>query len=189
MLEIDDNLKQEVIDRLECPIVLIGLMGAGKTRLGRMLADALGLDFVDCDEEIEKSARSSVSEIFERYGEQAFRDGEHKVIKRLIGEGVRVISTGGGAVMTEATASLVWEKSISVWIRADIETTLERVTRNIEKRPVLAVGEPREILEKLTEKRYPVYEKADIVIDSGQDEEDKAVYKAVKELYTLLCDK
>lgn len=137
-----------------------------------MLARRLDVDFYDIDDEIVKAADCTIPEIFERFGEPYFRKGEHRVIARVVGESLEkdapsVISTGGGAVMTPATAALIREKTLSVWVKADIKTTLERVTRNIEKRPMLAQGNPEEILERLIKERYPVYEKADIVIESS----------------------
>lgn len=159
-------IKQQILERLDRPVVLIGLMGAGKSRIGRLLADDLGMEYTDSDDEIVKAAGCSIPEIFDRFGEKAFRDGERMVLARLIEENKGVISTGGGAVMTPATASLIWEKAISIWVRADMDTTLKRVTRNIAKRPMLRNGNPEEILERLIKERYPVYKKADIVIDT-----------------------
>lgn len=163
-----DILKQQILDKLDRPVVMIGLMGAGKTRMGNLLSGELGVAFTDSDNEIVKAAGCSIPEIFDRFGEKAFRDGEHKVLTRLIGEKKGVISTGGGAVMTPATASLIWQNAVSIWVRADMDTTLKRVKRNIARRPMLHNGDPEEILNRLIKERYPVYEKADIVIDTDE---------------------
>jgi len=152
-------------EKLDRPISLVGMMGVGKSRIGRQLARALGLPFVDSDEEIESAAGMTISEIFERFGEPYFRDGEKKIIRRLVEDGVQVVSTGGGAPMTPETEQLLWEKTIAVWIRADLSVMVERTSGNA-KRPLLANGDPAEILRTLCEKRYPVYGRAPIVIDS-----------------------
>lgn len=146
-------------------IVLVGLMGAGKTHVGRRLARRLGLPFVDADSEIEKAAGCPVEEIFERHGEQAFRDGERRVISRLLDGPVQVLATGGGAFMNAATRRRVRERAISVWLRADLELMLKRVARR-GNRPLLKKGPPREVLERLIAERYPVYAEADLVVDS-----------------------
>src|SRR5688500_17412177 len=117
------NYDETVIDgirrRLDRPIALIGMMGVGKTRFGRVLAQSLQLDFVDSDQEIEKAAGMEVAEIFERFGEPYFRDGEHRVLERLLRSGVKVVATGGGAVMNEQTADILWNEALTIWIRAD----------------------------------------------------------------------
>jgi shikimate kinase len=161
----DEDIVADIRSRLDRPLVLIGLMGTGKTRLGRMLAATLGLPFNDSDDEIEKAAGMSVAEIFDRFGETYFRDGERRVVKRLLDDGVRVIATGGGAVMTPETADLVWQKSVSLWIRAELPVMLERTARN-DRRPLLRNGDPAEILRELSEKRYPVYSKANVTVES-----------------------
>ena len=146
-------------------IVMVGLMGAGKTAIGRRLAARLGLPFVDADEEIEAAAGSSITDIFERLGEASFRDGERRVIARLLEGPAIVLATGGGAFMDPETRARIAEKGISVWLRADIETLVRRTSRR-QNRPLLANGDPREILERLKEVRYPVYQQADIIVDS-----------------------
>lgn len=161
----DSEFTQNITRRLDKPLVLTGLSGAGKTRLGRRLAGALGLDFVDSDEEIEKAARCSVSEIFEKFGEPYFRDGERRVILRLLDGGVRVISTGGGALMTKETAGAVWRDAISIWVRAELPVILERTART-NHRPLLRGDNAEAILKKMMHERYPVYEQADIVVES-----------------------
>jgi shikimate kinase len=160
--------QEKILDiqkRLKRPIALIGMMGVGKTRLARSLSDALNIDLVDSDDEIERAANMKVKEIFERFGEEYFRDGERRVIQRLVDGQLKVISTGGGAVMTQETADLVFSKTLSIWVRADIDVMVKR-TSGSDKRPLLNQGDHREILLELMDKRYPVYEKADIVIES-----------------------
>ena len=145
-------------------IVLVGLMGAGKTSLGRRLAKATGLPFVDSDIEIERAAGCSIPEIFERYGEDEFRSGERRVIERIL-EGERaIVATGGGAFMDEHTRALLRAKAIIVWLRADLDTLVRRTKRRND-RPLLKTGDPRDVLRRLMDERYPVYGQADIIID------------------------
>lgn len=175
-----------VYNRLTCPVALIGLMGAGKTRLGRLMAKNLGLDFKDSDQEIEEAAGCSIAEIFEIYGEDGFRDGEQRVMRRLISEGPRIIATGGGAVMTQAVADMIFANTISIWVKAPLEVMLERATRN-DRRPLLQTGEPPEnIFQRLIDQRYPVYEKADIVVHSGGENSEDPLYQAIDKLYAYL---
>lgn len=148
-------------------IVLVGLMGAGKSRIGRELAEVLGMRFADADREIEISAGCSVADIFDRYGEQAFRDGERRVILRLLlEEAPLVLATGGGAFMNAEIREVIAKTSISVWLKADLDLLLERTSRT-DHRPLLKQGDPREVLERLMTQRYPVYETADITVESG----------------------
>ncbi len=146
-------------------IVFIGLMGAGKSCIGRRLASQLALEFVDADAEIEKAAGCSIEEIFERHGESAFRDGERRVIARLLDKPGQVLATGGGAFMDPRTRAAIRERAISVWLRADLELLLKRTGRR-NNRPLLKRGDPREILGRLIAERYPVYSQADIIVDS-----------------------
>ncbi len=146
-------------------IVLVGMMGVGKSSIGRLLAERLGVAFVDSDEEIEKAAGMPISEIFERYGEESFRDGERRVIARLIGEGPKVIATGGGAFVNDRTRALIKEQCRSIWIDADLEILVERVSRR-SHRPLLVGRDPREVLSDLAEKRNPIYKEADIHVRS-----------------------
>lgn len=148
------------------PIVLVGLMGAGKTKVGGVLARMLQIPFVDSDLEVERVAGMAVSDVFELYGEAAFRDCEAKVIARLLRGGVQVIATGGGAFMREATRGLIKNEAISVWMRADIEVLLERTAQS-GRRPLLQTDDPRVVLQRLMDMRYPVYAQADITVDSG----------------------
>ena len=180
--------KIDFINReLDKPLVLIGLMGVGKSRIGRELGKALGMDFMDSDNEIEKAAGMGIPDIFERHGEKSFRDGEHRVVRRLIEGGVQVIATGGGAVMTGETALLVWDKSVSIWLRADLDVMVERTSRK-KNRPLLNAGNPEEILAGLMEKRYPVYGKADIVIDSHGGQVRDIIAKIIDELCSYIVE-
>jgi len=172
-------------------IVLIGMMGAGKTCIGRHLAERLDIPFIDADIEIAEAAGCSVSEIFEVHGEAAFRDGERRVISRLLDMPVHVLATGGGAFMDEEVRRLIKEKAISIWLRADIDLLLSRVLRR-NTRPLLKKGDPRQILEKLIAERYPVYEKAEIIVDSVDAPPEVTVenaYNAVKSYLESRPDK
>jgi shikimate kinase len=146
-------------------IVLVGMMGAGKSSIGRRLASELGLLFVDADTEIEKAAGMSISEMFEFKGEEYFRAGEARVIARLLDCGPQVLATGGGAFMNAQTRALVREKGISIWLKADIDVLLRRVKRRND-RPLLKDNDPAETLARLLEQRDPVYAEADMIIQS-----------------------
>ena len=149
-------------------IVLVGLMGAGKTSIGRRLAARLGLPFRDADVEIEAAAGCTIPEIFERYGEQAFRDGERRVIRRLLAGDPLVLATGGGAFMDEQTRAAVRHDAVSVWMRAPLPVLLRRVAGRT-NRPLLNNGDPAEVLRRLMAQRHPVYAEADLVVDCGDD--------------------
>lgn len=155
-------------DGTDRSIVLVGMMGVGKSTIGKLLAGKLGLSFVDSDEEIEKAAGMPISEIFDRFGEPGFRDGERRVIARLIAEGPKVIATGGGAFINDDTRQLIKEKCRSVWIDADLDVLIERVSRR-SNRPLLVGKDPRDVLTDLAAKRTPFYAEADIHVrsDSG----------------------
>ncbi len=170
-----------ILAKLNKPVVMIGLMGVGKTKLGGLLAKSLGVPFVDSDQEIEKSVGQSVACIFEEQGEPAFRDMERKVLSRLLSEDLKIIATGGGAIMNEMTADLIWNSAISVWLKADLDVLVERTGRN-GKRPLLKTGNPRDILQGLIDKRYPIYENADIVVESADQEVDKTLAVLLKTL-------
>lgn len=151
------------------PVVLVGLMGAGKTSVGTRLAHLLGARFVDSDDEIERAANLSVPEIFERYGEAHFRSGERRVLARLLSGAPAVIATGGGAFMDAETRALVGACAVSVWLRAALDVLLQR-TAGRTHRPLLNRGDPRVILGRLIEVRYPVYAEADLAVDSLADQ-------------------
>jgi shikimate kinase len=147
------------------PIVLVGLMGAGKTSIGRRLAEKMDLPFVDADVEIEKAAGKSIPDIFADHGEAHFRDGERRVIARLLENGKQVLATGGGAFMNEDTRAAIKAHSISVWLKADLEVLLKRVAKR-GGRPLLENRDPAEVLQNLIDQRYPVYAEADITVES-----------------------
>ncbi len=158
--------------RLVRPVVLIGLMGAGKSSVGARLADLLGARFRDSDVEIERAANLTVPEIFERYGEEHFRDGERKVIARLLDGRPSVMATGGGAFMYAETRALIAERAVSVWLQAELDLLVSRTVGRTH-RPLLNRGDPRAILAGLIETRYPVYALADVHVEShpGQTHE------------------
>jgi shikimate kinase/3-dehydroquinate synthase len=155
-------------------IVLIGMMGAGKTSVGKRLAQKLGLPFVDADDEIEAGAQMTIPEIFERFGEPYFRDGERRVIARLLEDGPKVLSTGGGAFLNEETRRRVAERGVSVWLRPEFETLLRRV-RKRSNRPLLRTEDPEATLRKLLEERSPTYALADLTIETRDGPHDAAV--------------
>jgi shikimate kinase len=148
-------------------IVLVGMMGAGKSSIGRKLAGELGLGFVDADSEIEAAAGMTIAEIFESQGEPYFRAGEARVIARLLDHGPQVLATGGGAFMNEQTRALVQARAISIWLKADIDVLLRRVRRRAD-RPLLKDGDPAETLARLMREREPFYAQADIVVASRE---------------------
>ena len=159
-------------------IALVGLMGAGKTSVGRRLAQALNVPFRDADEEIEHAAGITIQEIFEQHGECEFRRGERRVIRRLLSEPVHVLATGGGAFIDPSTRALMRTSALSVWLRADLDTLVARVSRR-SNRPLLKSGDPRAILTKLIEQRYPVYAEADVVVDSAEGSPEATVNRAI----------
>ncbi len=146
-------------------VVLVGLMGAGKTSVGRRLADLFDSRFVDADKEIEQAAGCSIADFFERFGEEEFRRGEERVIARLLRDPPCVLATGGGAYMSEDTRREIREHGLSVWLKADLDVLYERVARRSD-RPLLKTEDPRATLEAIMEKRYPVYAQADLTIES-----------------------
>jgi shikimate kinase len=157
---------QKLTDKLDRPIVLVGLMGAGKSTVGRRLARRLGLPFVDSDTEIEEAAGTSAADLFERYGENDFRDGERRLVARLIDGTVRVIATGGGAFVDPLTRQLLNERAITVWLDAPVEVLAERTGRR-NTRPLLRGGNRSATLARLSEQRQPMYAEAHIRILSG----------------------
>ncbi len=163
------------------PVVLIGMMGAGKSSVGRRLAAILGLPFVDADDEIVDAAGCSIDDIFKVYGEQAFRDVEERVIARLLDAGPAVLATGGGAFMNPRTRTLIAEKGVSVWLRAGLDVLVKR-TRRRGGRPLLERGDPEVVLKELMDERYPVYSGADITIDTGEEDLESTVGRIVDSL-------
>lgn len=175
------NRKRKQSAAVDRPIVLVGMMGVGKTSVGRRLAKQLGIKFVDADEEIELAADMSVSEIFERYGEEYFRDGERRVIARLVDGSAKVIATGGGAFINEETRALILESATTIWLDADIDILVERVSRR-SHRPLLRNRNPRDVLIELGEKRNPIYALADIHIRSEGAPQGTTVNSILKAL-------
>ena len=171
--------------RMDRPVVLVGMMGVGKTSVGRRLAAVLRYDFADADEAIEEAAQMSVAEIFERYGEDYFRGGERRVIARLLNErnaaAGSVIATGGGAFVDPATRALILERGIAVWLDCDIDTLLDRVGRNA-NRPLLRQGDPRETIERLKAEREPFYREAPIHVASRPGPHQRTVAAILRRL-------
>jgi shikimate kinase len=147
------------------PVVLVGLMGAGKTTVGRKLAQMLDLPFVDTDHEIEDASRMTISDLFASYGEAEFRALEARVVARLLDDGPRVIATGGGAYMNEGTRKLLAERSVTVWLKAELDVLMERVSKK-PTRPLLQTPDPRATLKALMDQRYPVYALADLHVQT-----------------------
>jgi shikimate kinase len=172
---------------LRKPLVLVGMMGAGKSAIGRRVADRLGLDFADADTEIEAAAGCSIPDIFELHGEEGFRKGERRVILRLLEGPVRVVATGGGAFMNRETRAAIKERAISVWLRADFETLWRRVSRR-GNRPMLKTDNPRETLRALIEERSPVYSEADLAVDSTDGPRSATVDRVIAALETYCQD-
>ncbi len=160
-------------------VVLVGLMGAGKSCVGRRLAENLGVSFVDSDGEIEKAAGCGVTDIFDVYGEPAFRDCERRVLRRILNGAPSVIATGGGAFMDQETRDAIKSLATSVWLKADPDVLYRRTKRSTH-RPLLQTEDPLSTLKKLADARYPVYAQADITIDTG-DEGLEATVRAVTE--------
>jgi shikimate kinase len=165
-------------------VALVGMMGAGKSSVGKRLAARLNLPFRDADTEIEIAAGCTINEIFERYGEPAFRDGERRVIARLLGEPPQVLATGGGAFIDDATRAEIKKHAVSIWIKAPLDVLLERVSRR-DTRPLLKNGDQKEILTRLLAEREPIYAEADLAIDSAQGPHAQAVESIVESLKEL----
>lgn len=165
-------------------VILVGLMGAGKSSIGRRLAQRLDLPFYDADAEIEKAAAMTINEIFDSHGEQAFRDGERRVIQRLLAGPRHVLATGGGAFMDPQTRALVAARGISIWLKADLDLLVDRVSRR-DTRPLLKGKNAREVLRSLIETRYPVYATADLTVESTDDPHTSTVQSIVEALEAL----
>lgn len=162
-------------------IALVGLMGVGKSSIGRRLAHALDLPFRDADAEVEAAAGRTIAEIFDKYGEPAFREGERKVIARLLDEGPHVLATGGGAFMNDQTRALIKDKAVSVWLKADLEVLARRIARKSD-RPLVTGKDPLEVLQAQAAVRYPVYEQADIIVETGDTPHQVAVESILEAL-------
>lgn len=151
---------------LDRPVVLVGLMGAGKSSLGQRLADHLHVPFYDSDDEIVEAAGMHIPDIFELYGEKEFRRVEAKILDRLLDGEPKILATGGGAFMQDDVRALIHERSVSLWLRAELDTLVERTSLRPGDRPLLSAGDPAEILQKLIDVRYPVYGQSDLVMDT-----------------------
>lgn len=162
-------------------IVMVGLMGCGKTAIGRRLANRLSLPFLDADEEIERAACKTIPEIFEDHGEDYFRNGERKVIARLLADGPQVLATGGGAFMNADTRKNVQCLGISVWLKAELDVLMRRVRRR-NNRPLLQTDDPQAVMQRLMDERYPIYAQADITIESREVSHDIVVSEIVSQL-------
>ncbi|MCB5174397.1 MULTISPECIES: shikimate kinase [Microvirga] len=162
-------------------IVLVGLMGAGKSTVGRRLAQKLGLPFRDADNEIESAAGMSIPDIFSIHGEEYFRDGERRVIARLLQEGPMVLATGGGAFMNEETRAGIAENGISIWLRADLDVLMRRVRKRA-TRPLLQNPDPEGTMRLLMEKRHPIYALADLTVESHEAPHDRVVAEIIDAL-------
>jgi shikimate kinase len=173
-----ENVRARLQDR---SIVLVGLMGAGKSSVGRRLAEKLELPFVDADHEIEAAAGQSIAEIFADHGEVYFRDGERKVIARLLGGGAQVLATGGGAFMNDETRQRIREGGVSVWLKADLPLLMKRVLKRSD-RPLLKSEDPEAVMRRLMEQRYPVYAGADVTVDSRDVQHGQMVNDVIKAL-------
>jgi shikimate kinase len=162
-------------------IALVGLSGVGKSSVGRRLASALGMPFRDADIEVESAAGRPIAEIFAQYGEAAFRDGERRVIARLLGEAPHVLATGGGAFVEVETRKLIKAQAISIWLKADVEVLAKRVGRK-ENRPLLAGKDPLEVLAAQARDRYPAYAEADVAVETGDTPHQVAVEAILRAL-------
>jgi shikimate kinase len=167
--------------RIDRPIVLVGMMGVGKSSVGKKLSALLHVPFVDADDEIETAAQMTIPEIFATYGEPFFRDGERRVIARLLNGERKIIATGGGAFVNDETRALILAKGITVWLDSDVETLYERVGRK-DNRPLLKQGDPREILHRLREERRGFYEQAPIHVHSTNGPHSRTVSKIFREI-------
>ncbi|MDS1136585.1 shikimate kinase [Nitratireductor indicus] len=166
-------------------IVFVGLMGAGKTVIGRKVAEMLGLAFIDSDHEIETVSRMTVADLFSSYGEAEFRSLERRVIARLLKSGPRVVSTGGGAFVNAQTRRAVARRGISIWLKADLPTLMERVGRK-STRPLLNNQDPESVMRRLMDERYPLYAEADIVVHSRNEPKDVIAGEVVDALEQYL---
>lgn len=167
-------------------IALVGLMGAGKSSIGRRLSVVLDLPFRDADSEVEAAAGRTISEIFESFGEDAFRDGERRVIARLMDEGPHVLATGGGAFVNDETRALIKDRAISIWLKADLELLARRIGRK-DTRPLVRGKDPLEVLTALAATRDPLYAQADIVVETGDTPHNEAVEAVLRALTTYLA--
>ena len=160
-------------------IVLVGIMGAGKSTVGKILADRLGMQFIDADQEIEHAAGCTITDFFEKYGEVEFRKGEERVISRILAGEPCVLATGGGAFMSEATRLLIKKIATSVWLRVSFEVLAKRLEKRFD-RPLLQTADPQQTLKALIKNRYPIYNDADFIVDAENDGVDITVSKVIE---------
>ena len=166
-------------------IVFVGLMGAGKTAIGRKVAATLGIPFLDSDQEIEAVSRMTVPELFETYGEPEFRSLEQRVIARVLEQGPQVLSTGGGAFMNEQTRSLIAGSAVSVWLKADLDVLMERVSKK-QNRPLLKAPDPRAVMQRLIDERYPVYAEASLTVPTRDEKKEVISEEVINSLFSHL---
>lgn len=167
-------------------IVFVGMMGSGKSAIGRLTAAEIDLPYFDSDAEIVAAADMSIPEIFEKFGEDYFRKGEERVIARLLAEGPCIVSLGGGAFMSQPTRELIAAQAVSVWLKADVDLLLARVTRRPGTRPLLKTADPRATLAELVEKRAPIYAQADLHVESSRMSKKQTCDNVVASLYDWL---
>lgn len=177
-----DSIKQMLGKR---SVVLVGLMGAGKSTIGKRVAQFLGVNFVDADAEIETAARMTIPELFDRYGEAEFRDLERRVIRRVLRTGPKVLATGGGAFMNEQTRKAISRAGVSVWLKAELDVLMERVGRK-SNRPLLQTADPRATMQALMDTRYPVYGLSQITVMSRDEKKDVMAGEVVDALAAMV---
>ena len=182
---LSDSEIRALAARIDRPVVLVGMMGVGKSTIGRKLAQLLDVPFADADEEIEEAAQLSVAEIFEKFGEAYFRDGERRVIARLLDGGPSVLATGGGAFVQPDTRELILQRGIAVWLDSDVQTLVERVARR-DTRPLLRGGDPKEIVGRLKAEREGAYAEAPIKVMSNAGPHGDTVNRILQELAAWL---
>ncbi|CAN7363265.1 shikimate kinase [Pararhizobium sp. LjRoot238] len=189
MSDVIEPVSEALIERAKAALgrrnlVFVGLMGAGKSAIGRMTAIALGIPFIDSDHEIERVSRMTISDLFAAYGEEEFRSLETRVIKRLLHTGPRIVSTGGGAYINERTRRHIKKQGLSVWLKADLDVLWERVNKR-DSRPLLKTENPRQTLENLMHARYPIYAEADVTVVSRDVKKEVMVEEVLSALAAM----
>ena len=186
-----NNSNEKYHGPFQKPIVLVGLMGAGKTSIGRKLACRMRVPFIDADQELEKAAGCTITEFFEKFGEKEFRRGEKRVLARLLKTWPCVLATGGGAFMDFETRALIKSTAVSIWLNADLDTLDARLAQR-SGRPLLQTKNPRATLQSLMEKRYPIYAEADMIVETINGSVDVTVdkvYESVIDYFSLTCER
>ncbi len=189
MSDVIEPVSEALIERAKAALgrrnlVFVGLMGAGKSAIGRMTATALGIPFIDSDHEIERVSRMTISDLFVAYGEEEFRALETRVIKRLLHTGPRIVSTGGGAYINERTRRHIKKQGLSVWLKADLDVLWERVNKR-DTRPLLKTENPKQTLENLMDARYPIYAEADLTVISRDVKKEVMVEEVLTALAAM----